>query len=43
MTGSGGPAITINVSTPDVDSFARSQTQIAALVSRALGRGDRNR
>lgn len=42
MMGSSGPAITINVSTPDIDSFARSQTQIAALVSRALGRAERN-
>jgi phage-related minor tail protein len=33
--------ITINIATPDVDGFARSQTQIAALASRALGRANR--
>ena len=39
--GSGGPHITINIATPDVEGFARSQTQIAALASRALGRAHR--
>ena len=39
---SGGPNITINIATPDVEGFARSQTQIAALASRALGRANRN-
>ncbi|WP_147125203.1 phage tail tape measure protein [Shimia ponticola] len=34
--------ITINISTPDVAGFQRSQSQIAASVSRALGRGQRN-
>ncbi len=38
---SGGPNITINIATPDVEGFARSQTQIAALASRALGRANR--
>ena len=38
----GGPNITINIATPDVEGFARSQTQIAALASRALGRANRN-
>jgi phage-related minor tail protein len=37
----GGPNITINIATPDVEGFARSQTQIAALASRALGRANR--
>jgi phage-related minor tail protein len=41
-SGGGGPNITINIATPDVDGFARSQTQIAALASRALGRATRN-
>ncbi len=41
-TGSGGPHITINIATPDVEGFARSQTQIAALASRALSRAARN-
>lgn len=41
-TGSGGPHITINIATPDIESFARSETQIAALAARALGRAERN-
>jgi phage-related minor tail protein len=41
----GGQAvnITMNISTPDVAGFKRSQSQIAASVGRALGRGQRNR
>ncbi|PKP75676.1 MAG: phage tail protein [Alphaproteobacteria bacterium HGW-Alphaproteobacteria-6] len=41
----GGRAVnvTVNVSTPDVQGFQRSQSQIAAQVGRALARGDRNR
>lgn len=41
----GGQAtnITMNISTPDVAGFQRSQSQIAASVGRALGRGQRNR
>lgn len=41
----GGRAVTIvmNVTTPDVQGFARSQSQIAAQMSRALARGERNR
>ncbi|MEM1151009.1 MAG: phage tail tape measure protein [Pseudomonadota bacterium] len=39
----GAPAqVTINVTTPDVGGFQRSQGQIAAQVSRALARGQRN-
>jgi len=34
--------VTINVSTPDVAGFQRSQSQIAAQLGRALARGDRN-
>lgn len=41
-TAAGGPNITINIATPDIESFARSETQIAALVARALGRAERN-
>jgi hypothetical protein len=36
-------AVTINVTTPDVEGFRRSRTQIAAEMSRALARGQRNR
>lgn len=41
----GGRAVNvvINVSTPDVQGFQRSQSQIAAQMARALGRGERNR
>ncbi len=41
----GGRAVNIvmNVTTPDVQGFQRSQGQIAAQVSRALARGQRNR
>jgi phage-related minor tail protein len=34
--------ITFNVSTPDVESFRRSETQMAALLSRAVSQGQRN-
>lgn len=37
-----GPTITFNVSTPDADSFARSETQIAALLARSVAQGQRN-
>ncbi|TNC52797.1 phage tail tape measure protein [Rubellimicrobium rubrum] len=40
---SGAAQVTINVSTPDVAGFQRSQGQIAAEMSRLLGRGARNR
>jgi phage-related minor tail protein len=41
----GGQAVTVvmNISTPDVAGFQRSQSQIAAQASRALSRGQRNR
>lgn len=42
--GGGRPvSIVMNVTTPDVQGFARSQSQIAAQMARALARGDRNR
>lgn len=44
-TQGGGRAINVvmNVSTPDVQGFRRSQSQIAAQISRALAQGNRNR
>lgn len=41
----GGGAVTVvmNISTPDVAGFQRSQSQIAAQAMRALSRGQRNR
>lgn len=44
-TGGGGwrtVNVTMNVSTPDVAGFRRSQSQIAAQLGRALSRGERN-
>jgi hypothetical protein len=35
--------VVINISTPDVEGFRRSQSQIAAQMGRALTRGQRNR
>lgn len=45
QAGGGGRSVSIvmNVTTPDVQGFARSQSQIAAQMARALARGDRNR
>lgn len=40
--GGGGTNVTINISTPDVQSFQQSQSQIAAMMNRALMRGQRN-
>lgn len=41
----GGRAVNVvmNITTPDVQGFQRSQSQVAAQVSRALARGNRNR
>jgi phage-related minor tail protein len=38
----GGVNVTVNIVTPDAASFARSQSQIAALMARAVSRGQRN-
>ena len=38
--GSGGPVVTINISTPDVEGFQRSRGQIAAQLARAVARGN---
>lgn len=35
--------VVMNISTPDVSGFQRSQSQIAAQMSRAMARGQRNR
>lgn len=44
-SGHGGRPVTVvmNITTPDVGSFQRSQSQIAAQAMRALSRGQRNR
>ncbi|MCA3436667.1 MAG: phage tail tape measure protein [Rhodobacter sp.] len=41
--GGRGVSVVMNVSTPDVQGFQRSQGQIAAQVNRMLARGQRNR
>lgn len=41
--GGGGASVVLNITTPDVQSFQRSQSQIAAQMSRALSAGNRNR
>lgn len=41
--GGGNSNVTINISTPDIQSFRQSQSQIAAQMSRALARGQRNK
>ena len=42
VRGGGSANVTINISTPNVESFRGSQTQIAAMMSRAIARGQRN-
>ena len=41
--GGGGQTIVMNITTPDVQGFQRSSAQIAAQMTRALSRGQRNR
>jgi phage-related minor tail protein len=41
--GGGATTVVMNISTPDVEGFRRSQSQIAAQMGRALGRGQRIR
>lgn len=41
--GGGGPTVVMNITTPDAKSFQRSQSQIAAQMSRVLSSGNRNR
>jgi hypothetical protein len=41
--GGGAVNVVMNISTPDVQGFQRSQAQIAAQMSRAMGHGARNR
>lgn len=41
-SGGGSGGITINISTPDVESFRRSEGQVAAMIARAAAMGQRN-
>ena len=38
----GAPAVVFNIQTPDAESFRRSETQIAAMLARAVAQGQRN-
>jgi len=40
--GGRGTAVTVNISTPDIDGFRRSQSQVAASLSRAITHAQRN-
>lgn len=40
--GGGGTHVTVNISTPDMQGFRQSQSQIAALINQAVQRGQRN-
>jgi phage-related minor tail protein len=42
LGGRGAPRVTVNVSTPDAASFAKSRSQVAAQVARAVRRGSRH-
>lgn len=42
MGGAAAAQVTINISTPDVQGFRQSQAQVAAMVARAVERGQRN-
>jgi phage-related minor tail protein len=41
VRGGGGVQVTLNLATPDAESFARSRPQIAAALARAVARGTR--
>ena len=39
--GSGAPNVTVNIATPDADSFRRSERYLTGLIARAVARGQR--
>jgi phage-related minor tail protein len=41
-SGTGGVHVTFNIATPEADSFRRSESQIAAMLARAVSHGQRN-
>lgn len=41
-SGRGGGNVTVNINTPDAESFRRSQSQVSASIARAVRRGERN-
>jgi phage-related minor tail protein len=42
MGGGGAASVTVNITTPDAQSFKQSQSQVAAMIARAVERGGRN-
>lgn len=42
MGGGGSGSVTVNITTPDAQSFRQSQSQVAAMIARAVERGGRN-
>ena len=40
--GSGPVAVHVTINTPDIDSFRRSEGQVAAMLARSVARGSRN-
>lgn len=38
----GGAQVTVNITTPDAQSFLKSKSQVAALLARAVAQGQRN-
>jgi lambda family phage tail tape measure protein len=42
MGGQASTNVTVNISTPDIQGFRQSQSQVAAMVTRAVERGQRN-
>jgi phage-related minor tail protein len=36
------PSVTVNITTPDAQSFLKSKSQVAAMLARAVGQGQRN-
>ncbi len=41
-SGTGGAVVTFNITSPDADSFRRSEAQLSAMLARAVGQGQRN-
>jgi phage-related minor tail protein len=41
-TGGQGVSVQVNITTPDVEGFRRSETQLAAMLARAVSQGRRN-
>ena len=41
-SGGGGNVITVQIATPDADSFRRSETYITGQIARAVARGQRS-